>query len=82
MSNIFNGQVIKWVSKHGYGYIRYFDHGEDKTIYVHNSSTKERRLYKGMVVSFTCGVNERGAIAENVEVISNAKVKKDSGAKG
>lgn len=78
MSNIYYGIVVKWVSDKGFGYIRYYDKGEEKTIYVHNSCTNKRRLYKGMSVRFSIGENDRGPIAENVEVIS-AKTQKDTG---
>lgn len=78
MSNIYIGEVIKWVSCFGYGFIRYADKGEERTIYVHNSSIKNRRLYKGMKVRFQYSVGERGPIAKNVEVLENAKVKKNT----
>lgn len=79
MSNILIGTVKKWNGWGCYGFISYFDKGEEKSIYTHKSCLiNEKRLFQGMTVRFKRETNDRGDIAKNVEVIQDAKAETDT----
>ena len=63
------GSVVFYNRGKGFGFIAY----GDQSIYVHWTGLKDaKRLYKHQSVRFTVGENEKGLIAEEVEII-NAK---------
>ncbi len=80
MSNIYKGKLKFYKRSAGFGYIEYFDGGEKKSIYTHVSQFKGgvQSVRTGRIYKFTVGQNERGAIAQNVEVIEYAKTESDA----
>lgn len=84
MSNVHKGKLKFFRRNGGYGYIEYRDGNKQKEIYTHVSqfvggikSVKPGKIYK-----FIIGQNERGEIAQNVEVMFNAKTTDDGRTKG
>lgn len=77
MSNVHKGRIKFYKPMAGFGYITYWIGNERKTIYTHASQfiNGTRDIIIGQKVRFTIGMNERGEIAQNVEVIEDAKVK-------
>lgn len=75
------GTVANW--RKVYGFINYVENGQIKTIFTHYSNlTNARKLKQNQIVSFDIGENERGLVAENVEVLdakikSNARTKRE-----
>jgi cold shock CspA family protein len=79
MSNFLIGIVKKWNGWGCYGFITYSEKGEEKSIYTHKSCLiNKERLFQGDKVRFIRDTNDRGSIAKNVEVLENAKVKKNT----
>lgn len=82
MSNKTKGIVMFWNYNFGYGFIEFVENGEIKKIYAHHSKLIGcKRLKKYQYVRFVVGENERGKIAENVEVLY-AKTKTNTGTVG
>lgn len=77
MSNIVKGIVESWNTQYGYGFIQSIIDGEEQRVFVHHKNLAGcRRLKKFQCVKFEVGTNERGLVANNVEVIFNAKTKR------
>lgn len=69
MSNFYKGIVKFWNRYKGFGFIGYTDGDEEKEIYTHYSRTKTKHLKKGQLVKFKIGMNDKGMIAEDVDLL-------------
>jgi len=68
------GIVLFYNCEKGWGYIQYVENNDVKKIFVHHTGLKGRKqLSKHQYVSFVIGQNERGTIAQEVEVVNIAK---------
>jgi cold shock CspA family protein len=73
------GIVLFWNRSRGFGFAKYVSGSEIKKIYIHGSSlVNSRRLRKHQYIQFDIGKNDKGEIAENVEVIDIAEVESDT----
>lgn len=83
MSSFSKGVVECWNTQYGYGFIQAVINGNKERIFVHHKSlVGVRRLKKTQRVKFEVSTNERGLVATNVEVIFNAKTKRNDGTDG
>lgn len=83
MSSFSKGIVECWNTQYGYGFIQAVINGNEERIFVHHKSlVGVRRLKKNQRVKFEVSTNERGLVATNVEVIFNAKTKRNDGTDG
>ncbi len=80
MSNIHKGKLKFFKRTAGFGFLEYYIGSEKKSIYTHVSQFKDgiKSVKTGRTYRFTIGQNERGAIAQNVEVLKNAKNESDT----
>ena len=77
------GIVLFYNAQKGWGMIEYVENNDVKKIFVHYTGLVGRKqLSKYQYVSFVIGQNERGTIAQEVEVIDIAKAKRNERADG
>ena len=80
MSNIYKGRIKFYKKNSGFGFLEYWDGKEKKSVFTHASQFMNgvKHLKVGQKVRFTIGENEHGPIAQNVEVLKNAKTESDT----
>lgn len=80
MSNFHKGKLKFFKRTAGFGFLEYYIGSEKKSIYTHVSQFKDgiKSVKTGRTYRFTIGQNEHGAIAQNVEVLKNAKTESDT----
>ena len=75
------GTVVFWSKERGYGFIKPTD--GDRNIFVHFSELTDcKYIKKNQEVSYVVGLNERGKIAKDVRVVSDAKTARNERADG
>ena len=80
MSNFHKGKLKFFKRTAGFGFLEYYIGSEKKSIYTHVSQFKGgiKSVKAGRTYRLTIGQNERGPIAENVEVLKNAKTESNT----
>ena len=83
MSKDRKGIVLFYNAGKGWGYLQYVENNDVKKIFVHHTGLKGcKQLKKFQYVRFAIGQNEKGLIAQEVEVIDIAKTKRNARADG